>query len=40
MFPESDMLGDFWRLVERHHESVVEAERTTSGVSVEIVRND
>lgn len=40
MFPESDMQGDLWRLVERHHEIVVEAERRTSGVSVEIVRND
>lgn len=40
MFPESDMGGDMFRLVERHHEIVVERRRVTGGVSVEIARGN
>lgn len=37
-FPESDASQHFFRLVERHHEIVVERRRETGGMSVEIAR--
>lgn len=39
-FPTSDVSDKLWVLVERHHEIVVEAERKTGGVSVEVTRNN
>lgn len=38
MFPESDASEFLGVLVERHHDIVVEKERITSGVSVEVIR--
>ena len=37
-FPESDASRYLFRLVERHHEIVVERRRQTGAVSVEIRR--
>lgn len=38
VFPESDASRQLYRLVERHHEIVVERRRETGGMSVEVAR--
>lgn len=38
MFPESDVTGDIWRLVERRHEIMLEKYQEVGGVTVEILR--